>query len=474
MAQNIPKFSDGLFFDAACSAVRDHCDSEHIRKIIEQIELHRKKTPYGFWKDPPGAVKNRDALVMLENLLRQNADPDVFVFFHKEIGQSVYTQKKCKILFLLQEYPIFPASEYLYRTAAIDPRFEVQAVYVPFYHKNQTQENHNLEIYNSEGIPAVNYDEYNLSAENPDVVIFTKPYNNIPKQFSITEVEKLVKYTIYIPYGLELNKRLIRYGFRDYCHFAVWRHLAYGSIVKEYGAKYGFRNGENIAVWGHPRVDNYRKENIPAPNPEWQEKINDRKVILWCPHHTIVPGPECVSTWLENYEMIFSLFEKHRDLVLLWRPHPLLFGAIVNNNYMSKKELATFLADKQAQENIVLDQTPDYRTAFSMSDAIITDGTTFSLEYLLTGNPLMVTTNSLDQFYEPEAMEDALYIGRSHEDIQHFIENILDGKDPKREKRTAFTERLFSRPKDKSVSQNILDNILLDIENEIRSIFNTD
>ena len=261
-----------------------------------------------------------------------------------------------------------------------------------------------------------------------------------------------------------MNKRLIRYGFGDYCHFAVWRHLAYGSIVKEFGAKYGYRDGENIAVWGHPRVDNYRKENIPAPNPEWQEKINNRKVILWCPHHTIAPGPECVSTWLENYVMIFSLFEKHRDLVLLWRPHPLLFGAIVNNNYMSKKDLALFLADKQAQENIVLDQTPDYRTAFSMSDAIITDGTTFSLEYLLTGKPLMVTTNSLEQFYEPEAMEDALYIGRSHEDIQRFVENILNGNDPKREKRTAFTEHLFLRPKDKSVSQNILDNILLDIE----------
>ena len=471
MAQNVPKYIDRLFFDAACHFAQKYRDIEHVQKIIEQIEQHRKEPACGLWNTPPGVVKNRDALLMLANLLRQNASSEVLKVFQYEIDRDVFKQKKYKMVFLLQEYSVFPASEYLYRTAAADPRFEVQAVYVPFVHNNQVGEDHNLETYRDEGIPVLNYDEYDLAAENPDIAIFTKPYNNIPKQYYISEVEKLVKYTIYIPYGLELNQRLIRYGFYDYCQYTVWRHLAYGFIVKEYGKQYGYRNGENIVVWGHPRVDNYLKENRPAPNPVWQEKIKGRKVILWCPHHTIVPGPECVSTWVENHETVFSIFEKHRDLVLLWRPHPLLFGALVNNNYMSQRELDAFLEKKRTQENIILDQTSDYRIAFSMSDALITDGTTFSIEYLLTGKPLLITTDSLDQFYEPEAMEDALYIGRTHEDIQSFVESILSGRDPKRKRREVFTEQLFFRPKDKSVSQNILDNIVLSIEKDSTSLF---
>ncbi|MDO4973583.1 MAG: CDP-glycerol glycerophosphotransferase family protein [Eubacteriales bacterium] len=460
-----------LFFRTACEAALKERSTDHYQSIIYKL-AHRKAPAGGsFWKIPQGEEKNREALTMLAHLLEQNVQAGALKVFQSEIERDIYKQKICKIVFLVQEYSVWPAVEFLYHAAAADSRFDVSAVYIPFKHPNATAEDNNLEKYRAAGIPVLNYDEYNLSEENPDVAVFTKPYSSIPKQFYISEVERVVKYTIYIPYGLELNKRLIRYGFHEYCHYTVWRHLAYGDIVKQYGIKYGYRNGENIVVWGHPRVDNYRVENLPAPNKEWKKKIDGRKVILWCPHHTIVPGPECVSTWLKNYEAVFALFEEHPEAVLLWRPHPLLFGAIVNNGHMSQKELDAFLAEKTAKDNIILDTTEDYRTAFSMSDAIITDGTTFSIEYLLTGKPLMVTTETLDQFYEPEEMESALYIGRTHEDIRSFVENILSNQDPKRDKRTQFADHLFLRFKDKSVSQNILDNILTDISEEIQRYF---
>ena len=486
MSQRKLKYTDALFFDAAFSSALEDRSREQIYQIIALIEQRRKMPEPGVWtfqtclsiikgslglrEKKESKTEKSDALLMLANLLRQNPTPEVLRVFRTDIEQFV-CREKCKIVFLLQEHTIWPAVEHLYRAAVADPRFEAQAVYVPFTHVNATEEDHSFERYRAEGVEIVSCDQYDLAAENPDVVVFTKPYEQIPREYTIREVEKLVKHTIYVPYGLELNKRLIKYGFQDYCHFAVWRHMAYGSVVKEYGTKVGYRNGENIAVWGHPRVDNYRKENLPAPDPAWQAKIRGRKVILWCPHHTIGPGPECVSTWVQNREAVFTFFEQHPEAVLLWRPHPLLFGAIVHNKYMTQEELDAFLAEKQAQENVILDQTPDYRTAFAMSDAIITDGTTFSLEYLLTGKPLLVTADSLEQFYQPEAMEEALSIGRMHEDIRRFAEDVLAGRDPKREKREAFTESLFLRPKDKSVSENILDNILLEIEDEIKRMF---
>lgn len=471
MTKDVPNYSSLLFFKAACQAAQREGNTENYQRVIRKIKGCKGPVANGYWKRPLGEEKHCDALTMLANILDQNAGSAVIRFMQKEIEEEIYKQKTCKILFLVQEYAIWPATEYLYRAAIADPRFEAVAVYVPFQHVDAIVEDHNLEKYHAAGIPVLSCDQYDLSAENPDVAVFTKPYDSIPKQFYVGEVEKIVKYTIYIPYGLELNKKLIRYGFHDYCHYTVWRHLVYGNIVKQFGTQYGYRNGENIAVWGHPRVDNYRPENSPAPNKEWEKKINGRKVILWCPHHTIVPGPECVSTWLKNYEAVFALFEQYPEAFLLWRPHPLLFGAIVNNGYMSKDGLDAFLAEKTEKDNIILDTTEDYRTAFSMSDAIITDGTTFSIEYLLTGKPLMVTADSLDQFYEPEEMESALYIGRTHEDIRSFIENVLADRDPKREKRMQFTDHLFLRPKDKSVSQNILDNILTDISEETERYF---
>ena len=468
MSTQHTKYSDRMFFDAVCcTAARE--ENAGTRQALAELTDRRRALPRpGLWDTAKASRPNREALTYLAGLLRQNPSPAVLHTIRADFDREVYRDTRCKIVFLLQEYSIWPAVEHFYRAAAADPRFEAQAVYVPFFHENATGEDHNIEIYRAAGIPVRRYDEYDLSAENPEVVVFTKPYNSIPKQFYIAEVEKIVPHTIYVPYGLELNMRLIRYGFQDYTHYSVWRHLAYGEIVKTFGRQYGYRDGDNIVVWGHPRVDSYHLQNTAVINETWREKIAGRRTILWCPHHTIVPGPECVSTWLDNKDAVFSFFEKHRDAVLLWRPHPLLFGALVSNGCMTQTELDTFLAEKQSQDNIILDQTPDYRTAFTMSDALITDGSTFSIEYLLTGKPLMITTNSLEDFYEPEELEKALSIGRVHEDIHAFLEQILSGADPLREKRLAYAGRLFYRPADKTVSENILDHILADIETEIQ------
>ena len=61
--------------------------------------------------------------------------------------------------------------------------------------------------------------------------------------------------------------------------------------------------------------------------------------MCWCPHHTILPESEYVSTWLNYSQLIFDWFEKHKDVVLLWRSHQLLFGALVNNGFMTQKQL---------------------------------------------------------------------------------------------------------------------------------------
>lgn len=269
-----------------------------------------------------------------------------------------------------------------------------------------------------------------------------------------------------------MTKDLIHYAFQEYAHYRAWRHLAYGEIVKELGTQYGYRNGENIAVWGHPRVDNYRGEHCYPVPAQWQKKIAGRKVVLWCPHHTIKPGPECVSTWLDYYQDIFRLFEERDDMVLLWRPHPLLFGAIVNNGYMTKEKLDTFIAQKTGRDNVILDQTEDYRTAFAVSNGIITDGTTFSLEYLLTGKPLMLTAHKLDQFYNHKELGEAVYWAKSVRDIEEFLGNIAAGCDPRKEVRETFKNKTFFTPRDQSVSEHILDQILIDLAEEEKNKVN--
>ena len=165
-------------------------------------------------------------------------------------------------------------------------------------------------------------------------------------------------------------------------------------------------------------------------------------------------------------KIIFDWIKEHQDIVLLWRPHPLLFGALVNNKYMTQGQLDEFLEEKKKQDNIIFDDYSDYHAAFEVSDAMITDGTSFSIEYLGTGKPLMLTTPDISQYYNYKEAQKGLYVGDSVDSIIEFLENISMDKDPKKLARKKYTKNTIFLPKDKTISEYIADNILRDLVEE--------
>ncbi len=466
-------FSDGYLLKALCEQtaefIRSGMDRNELAAHLREFACNTRNKATGYWKLPQGKVQFLSAVEIMASLLEHNAKPAEFDMLYTEFTEVLSTvNPKCRVVFLAQEVSIWPSLEYVYNAMSADERFETRLVYVPFHHPNQQKEDHNLEEYSKMGYPVIAYDQYNLSEDNPDIVFFAKPYDMIPSQYTINEIDRIIPWTVYVPYGLETSYKLLRYGFQHFFHYKLWKHLVYGDFAKKTGAQYGYRNGENIEAWGYPRFDYYLKDCHSVIPNEWKEKINGRKVILWCPHHTIVPGPECVSTWLENYKTVFDFADSHPELFLLWRPHPLLFGAIVNNGYMTEAEMKAFVESKTNQDNIILDLTDDYHTAFDVSDAIITDGTTFSMEYLATGKPLMLTIDDIQNYYNSEEAEKGMYIGKTKEDIEQFMEFVLKGQDPKKNEREFYKNETLFIPKGQTISEYIENMLYERLKDDLR------
>lgn len=442
-------------------------------EILKKIRVKRnllKKYVSKTW----GMTDNTQEAISILNQLIIMIESDILSEYEiKRLIDKVeeHTCKKIKFLFLIQEVSVWPSIESVYVASNERGSVESQVVYLEFLNSNYKGNGDCLAIYRNEyGIPVISSDIYNLKKESPDVVFIQKPYNTVPYKFWPEQILNCCEKVVYIPYGMELNVGLIKYGFQYPTHYKVWKHIVYSERVKNFAIMYGYRNGSNVAVLGHPKADILKisakmERKIPR---RWVEKIGDKKVVLWTPHHLVGDSDEDIGSWSLVKNNILNYFIENRDIVLIFRPHPLLLNNLVKHGLMSSKEVVGFLSMLKDQENIIYDDEMDYRYSFMASDAIITDPTTFSFEYIYTGKPVFVTLKRPEDIYCKEEYLTAAYYGLSKEKIETFLSDVIvEGKDYKLNDRLKFREKELGYRDGVSVGEMIVDYIIAEYNHEI-------
>jgi GT2 family glycosyltransferase len=133
---------------------------------------------------------------------------------------------------------------------------------------------------------------------------------------------------------------------------------------------------------------------------------------------------------------------------------------------MSSQSVEAMICKIKNSENIIYDDTADYRIAFDLADAIITDGTTFCVEFLYTGRPILLTPRNIKGFYLYEEMIKNYYIAEDINDVAEYIDMIRNDKDPLREKRITMRDDVLFIPEGCSVGENIMNNVKHNLEEE--------
>ncbi len=457
-------YTHGHILMSLCNRIRtNETNIEDVVRWIQEEQYNMRKKQSALWGIPFSEQCYYEYLSLINELLHTDDNQLNIEHVYGEIERK--TRKKIHSLFLTMETSCWPSLRSVFEAADESDDYEAVLVYIPFYHANFTEQIDYYDEYLEMGLPVLRHNEYDLIQDSPDIVFILKPYSNIPKQYEYSQLECVIPRSVYIAYGMEITTDLAKYGYQYYAQYKAWRHSVYGNVVKEYSKRYGYRNGENVVVWGHPKADYFRdgekqKDNIPEA---WKKRIHGRKTILWTPHHLIDLNENGTGTWLIWGEQILKLVFKNPDIFFIIRPHPLLEGALVNSGMMSQKAFDRMRARIKQSDNILWDETTDYHNAFNASDAIITDGTTFSIEYLYTNKPILLTPRNMKGFYLYQQMLDCYYIARSIQDIEQFISMVREGSDPLLKKRTELRNNTFYIPKECTVGENIVNNVKKDL-----------
>lgn len=373
----------------------------------------------------------------------------------------VRRKERIKVLFVITELGTWK-SEALYLKMLAHPRFEPmimvletpedQAAMLPIiqYLKNKKFKFHILNRYESI--------KNRFSA---DIIFYPKPYawTYFPGQNFYGNKYALL---CYIAYGF--HNIISDYICNQPYHNYVWQSYFENKYAAEDTSIVMDNKGRNIRVTGLPIEDLFRLPKHTYKDV-WKKQSKCKKRIIWAPHFSFAKDSVLkYSTFLEYCENMLNLTEKYKDDVqFAFKPHPLLRRYL--QDYWGKDRTDAYF-DKWSQLPNAQVELGQYIDLFMTSDAMIHDCSSFTNEYMYTRKPVMYLLRGNPEEHCAQLNSHSIkafnlhYFGRSVEDIEMFILNVINGIDPYKESREQYYRDYLSPINGKSACDNIIDAIL--------------
>lgn len=382
------------------------------------------------------AVKNR------EDICERNEKMQRYLSDIKDKINGIET--KIRIAFFPYKYSMWDSLESIWNAASEDANCECQIVPIPYYTKGRDGK-FSIKHYEGEEFlkicSIVNYEEYFLEKEQPDIMYIHNPFDQynlvtmIEPRFFSTELKKYGGILVYVPYYI--SGYCIKYEDLNLIASRAVVNSDYiilqsESLKKAY--EYWGIPEKKLLTLGSPKVDaviNVKRNNGLSKN--WETKLKGKKVILL--NSSIGELLNNSNYLIELQKNISSILEK-RNFALIWRPHPLLYDTIIEMRRKEKEKYEEIVKMVMVSANGVIDDNCDAKTAMWNSDAMISDYSSLLMQYTFTGQPVLVLGNSdLDcpkyifcDYFKNYFIEEGI-------SMEMFLDMIEKGNDRRREER---------------------------------------
>jgi UDP-N-acetylglucosamine 2-epimerase len=157
------------------------------------------------------------------------------------------------------------------------------------------------------------------------------------------------------------------------------------------------RGKKYVKFTGSPKIDSMMKRARKA-----KRVMRSRYRIVWAPHHSYGPLWLNFGTFAQMHNQMLDFAAKHKDVDIVFKPHPFLLGTMTGRELMSQQELDDWVKAWDALPNTSTNTDSDYVNIFVNSDMLICDGISFLGEYpLITGRPAVFIENKDHWAFSP-------------------------------------------------------------------------
>ena len=381
-----------------------------------------------------------------------------------ELQQEIKRLKKEKIsvVFVCHRAALWNSLRTVYEACLKDETFDVTIVTIP-NKKELPKLGLNHEEYVSEGAEKyfegepcrviqgydyTNHTWFDLRELHPDYVFFQTPYDICrPPQYKSDVVSMYAKIA-YVHYGMPFMGGMIAeesfpksFLQNTYFHFAEFTEMKnyYVNRVPENA----IHKHKNICLTGYPKLDGVERY-IGCESDSWQQPRSKGLFrIMWTPRWSTGEG-NC--TFFDYKDKLPEYVQNHKDIELLFRPHPQAFAEFVAKKEMTAEQVENYKELYSREENMSIDVQQDYLPSFYSSDVLITDESSIMPEYFLTGKPIIFTYKETHLNDFATKLGEGFYWAKDWKEVEQYIAQLKEGKDTLKNKRMELIKSEFCIP----------------------------
>lgn len=399
----------------------------------------------------------------------ENHNADIHVGKLNECWESIVTAinlsptcRKKKVVFLPYKASMWDALESIWMEFKDDDTYDCKVVPIPYF--DITSEGHAGEFhYEGNLLPdyvsITDWKDYKLSEECPDAVFIHNPYDDYNRVTSVhpdfysSNIKKYAKYLIYSPYYVtgphSGQKNFMTYsdlpGIKN-SDFVIVQSAIHKRLFMGIGL-----DANRIWLCGSPKLEAYNdlsyfRNNIPV---EWKKKIEGKKIVILNSSIGTLLADD-INKYLNNVRKMIEDVSKFENMLLLWRPHPLLY-ATVKAMRSEGRELYEETIRYARKNGVIIDETADTRYASSIANAMISDESSWPKQFAMTGKPVLylkmqVTRSAIERGLQVFDETRCYYQGDGIT-IGDFCRMVIANEDPDRDERMKRVERSVVNPK---------------------------
>lgn len=395
---------------------------------------------------------------------------------HRQVEQRLLQERRpLRVVFMALDLSLWRYQQ-LYELMASDPRFEPTIVLSPCpLREDPDGDAESLRrFFRQRDIPFVDYEHGKPAFDirrrlNPDVMFYTQPYEHLLQDaHDCRHFYDLL--LCYMPYGFWSSTGKLSYDL--HFHNMAWRLYYSTDLHLQEARRVATNKGRNVRVVGYANADEYLRPEHTSP---WKTMVDGRprKRIIWAPHFSIIPANSAFhprGNFLWMADLMLTLARDYSDrLQIAFKPHPALLTQLYQHPEWGRERADAYYEQWRTMENTQI-ETGQYIDLFMTSDAMVHDSGSFAVEYHYSQKPVMFVSRDMKPILATlsEFGKQAYglhYIGKDNHDIRQFVDSVvLGGNDPMRPKRERFFNDYLLPPGEKSVAQNMLDDLVESLE----------